>query len=64
MNFTKVSRAQALLRHLREKQAGVMLPLAAGAAIVGSTHAIHKGFQKGREYEAGFQPGYIPGSQK
>lgn len=62
MKFNKIAMAQDLLRRLVEKQAGMMMPLVAGAALVGGAHVLHKGLQKGREYKAGFQPGY-PGSQ-
>lgn len=55
--------ARRVLRALAEKKAGIMLPLAAGAALVGGAHVVGKGLQKSREYKAGFQPGgYGPGS--
>lgn len=52
----KVALARRLLRALGEKRAGVMLPLAAGATLVGGAHVLGKGLQKGREYKAGFNP--------
>lgn len=54
--FIKIAIAQQLLRNLHLKQAGLMLPIAAGAALVGGAHTITKGLKKGREYKAGFQP--------
>lgn len=60
MKFAKIAAAQALLRRLHEKQAGIMLPLAAGAALVGGAHLLGKGINKGKEYKAGFRPDYIP----
>lgn len=61
--FNKIASAQYLLRRLQEKQAGLATPILAGAALVGGAHMLHKGLEKGREYKAGFQPGYTPGSQ-
>jgi hypothetical protein len=61
--FHKIASAQELLRKLQEKQAGIPLPVVAGAALLGGAHIMKKGLEKGHEYKAGFQPGYIPGSQ-
>lgn len=58
--MTKVAVAQALLRRLHEKQAGIVAPLVVGGAAVLGAHTVGKGLQKGREYKAGFQPGHIP----
>jgi hypothetical protein len=58
--MTKVAAAQALLRKLHEKQAGLVAPLVIGGGLVAGAHVAHKGIQKAREYNAGFQPGYIP----
>ncbi len=60
MKFTKIAAAQELLRQLHLKQAGLKLPLAAGAALVGGAHVLNKGIHKGRDYKAGFEPGFIP----
>lgn len=60
MKFGKIAAAQELLRRLHDKQAGIMLPLAAGAALVGGAHVLGKGIHKGREYKAGFSPYYTP----
>lgn len=54
--FIKIAAAQELLRSLHLKQAGIALPLVAGAAIVGGAHTISSGIKKSREYKAGFQP--------
>jgi hypothetical protein len=54
----KVALARRLLQKMAEKkQAGIMLPLAAGAALVGGAHIVGKGMNKAKEYKAGFQPG-------
>lgn len=59
----KVALARQLLRALTEKRAGIMLPVAAGATLVGGAHILGKGMQKAKEYKAGFEPGgYAPGS--
>jgi hypothetical protein len=60
MKFNKIASAQQILRQLHEKQAGYKLPLLAGAALIGGAHVLNKSVQKGQEYKAGFQPGYIP----
>lgn len=60
----KQASAHELLRKLYEKRAGMLLPLATGAALVGGAHVVRKGLEKGREYKAGFQPGYMPGSNE
>lgn len=52
----KMAEAQTLLRKLHEKQAGLMLPLVAGAAVVGGAHTVGQGLKKGHEYKQGFQP--------
>lgn len=62
--FNKIASAHELLRRLHEKRAGILLPVAAGAALVGGAHTLRKGLEKGREYKAGFQPGYMPGSHE
>lgn len=56
MNYAKVAAAQQLLRKL----AGYKLPLLVGGALVAGAHTLNSGLQKGREYKAGFQPGYNP----
>ena len=56
----KVALARRILLKLAaKKQAGIMLPLAVGAAAVGGAHMLGKGIQKGKEYQAGFQPGAL-----
>ena len=56
--FSKLAYSQKVLRALaQEKKAGVMLPIAAGAAAIGTAHAVKKSLHKGREYKAGFTPG-------
>ena len=54
--FAKHAAAQQLLR----KMAGYKLPLLAGAGLVAGAATIASGLKKGREYKAGFTPGYIP----
>jgi hypothetical protein len=58
----KIALAKRLLQKLAEKRAGIMLPVAAGAALAGGAHILGKGLKKSHEYKAGFQPGgYGPG---
>lgn len=52
----KIAAAQKLLRSLHLKQAGIALPLIAGATLAGGAAVINKGLKKGREYKTGFQP--------
>ena len=56
----KVAMAQAFLRKLYEKQAGIVAPLAVGAGVIGGAHVLRQGAEKSKEYKAGFQPGYVP----
>ncbi len=55
--FQKLAFSQRVLRALHEKQAGIVTPLAAGAAIAGGAHVIKKGLERGRGFKAGFAPG-------
>jgi hypothetical protein len=61
--MNKQALARKLLHKLAEKKAGIMLPLAAGAALVGGAHILGKGAKKSRENMAGFQPGGFGGHQ-
>lgn len=56
----KTVTAQEILRRLHEKQAGYMLPIAAGAGLMAATHGTRKAIDKSKEYHAGFNPNYIP----
>ncbi len=56
----KAAMAQALLRKLYEKQAGIVAPAVIGAAALGATHVARQGSEKAKEYKAGFQPGFVP----
>ncbi len=58
----KTATAQAILRRLHEKQAGVMLPVVAGAGLMVAVHGTRKALDKSKEYHAGFNPNYIPGA--
>lgn len=58
--FKKLAYSQRVLRALAggtEKQAGIMLPLAIGAGVIGGAALLKKGLNKGKEFKAGFQPG-------
>jgi hypothetical protein len=57
----KIAMAQMILRHLHEKQAGIMLPLIAGAGLAAAAHGTRKALDKSREYHAGFNPNFVPG---
>lgn len=57
----KISTAQNILRSLHEKQAGVMLPVAAGAGLLAAAHGTRKALDKSKEYHAGFNPNFVPG---
>lgn len=56
----KLAMAQALLRKLYEKQAGLTLPIAIGATAMATAHGVNKSKEKAREYRAGFEPGFNP----
>ncbi len=56
MKYEKIAAAQLLLRKL----AGYKVPLLVGAGLLAGAHTLHSGLQKGKEYKAGFQPGYMP----
>ncbi len=63
--LSKLAFSQKVLRALAgEKTAALRPPLRyaapvlVGGALVGSGVAIHRGLKKGREYQAGFQPGH------
>ncbi len=58
----KTATAQAVLRRLtEEKQAGLMLPVAAGAGLMLAADGTKKTLHKAREHHAGFNPNYVPG---
>lgn len=57
----KVVTAQLILRRLCEKQAGIMLPVAAGVGVMAAADGTKKALHKSREYHAGFNPNYVPG---
>lgn len=57
----KVATAQTILRRLHEKNAGMMLPLVAGAGVLAAVHGTRKAMDKSKEYQAGFNPNYVPG---
>jgi hypothetical protein len=56
----KIATAQLILRRL-SKQAGIMLPVAAGVGLVAAANGIKKTLQKSHEHHAGFNPNYVPG---
>lgn len=56
MKYEKIAAAQLLLR----KMAGYKVPLLVGAGLLAGAHTLRSGLSKGREYKAGFQPGYFP----
>ncbi len=61
----KIATAQSILRRLsnsEEKQAGMMLPIAAGAGLLATAEGVKKTVEKSREHHAGFNPNYIPGA--
>lgn len=61
----KVVTAQSILRRLSsEKQAGVMLPVAAGAGLLAAAEGAKKTIEKSREHHAGFNPNYMPGAHR
>lgn len=53
----KLALAQALLRKMQEKQAGVGTAVAVGAGTLGAINIAKKGLHKTHEYKAGFEPG-------
>jgi hypothetical protein len=56
----KIATAQAVLRRL-SKQAGMMVPLVAGAGLMVAADGTKKAIEKSREHHAGFNPNYVPG---
>ncbi len=56
----KAAMAQAVLRKLYEKQAGIVAPAVVGATVLGAAHTVRQGSEKAKEYKAGFHPGYVP----
>ncbi len=58
----KVALAQALLRKMHEKQAGIgtKAAIGLGAGALGTAYVVGKGMNKAHEYKAGFQPGVNP----
>lgn len=58
----KISTAQVVLRRLaREKQAGAMLPIAAGIGLVAAADGVKSTMSNARTHQAGFNPNYVPG---
>lgn len=57
----KTVTAQSILRRLSEKQAGAMLPVAAGVGLMAAAEGTKKALHKSHEYHAGFNPNYVPG---
>lgn len=53
----KISLARNILRTIAEKRAGAMLPLIAGAGLVGGAHILQKGLHKAHQNNEGFKPG-------
>lgn len=59
----KIATAQSILRRLSlDKQAGAMLPIAAGAGLLAAAEGAKKTIEKSREHHAGFNPNYVPGA--
>jgi hypothetical protein len=56
----KIATAQLILRRL-SKQAGLVLPVAAGVGIMAAATGTKKAIQKSHEHHAGFNPNYVPG---
>lgn len=59
----RTSTAQAVLRRL-SKNAGVMLPVAAGVGLMAAADGAKKAVEKSREHHAGFNPNYVPGGHR
>jgi hypothetical protein len=54
--FKKLAFSQAVLRAMA-KEAGIPLPMVAGAGLAAGAHVVSNGLKKGKEYKAGFAPG-------
>lgn len=57
----RIVTAQKILRSLHEKQAGIMLPVVAGAGLMAAAQGTRKAMDKSKEYHAGFNPNFVPG---
>lgn len=61
----KIATAQSVLRRLSgEKQAGIMLPVAAGVGLMAAADGAKKTINKSREHHLGFNPNYVPGGHR